>query len=229
MTNIKRIQQIEEQSPYARKYRSIQNNELKRIEFLLDVCHEAGNERGRTHLIDFLCSKGELFPAESLWDIQQSIQKKNREDALGKSSIQTISRHLGKVLKRLLSDGCRKEDDWSITKKAICNCDDCKQLKSFLNSKDKSTISLPLRKERRQHLHNQIDMLGVPVSHNTLRKGSPYTLVLEKHPYLFTKDKRIFEQRAEMLESLQGNPSIPPNGHDEKRIGNDLKLHDHCL
>jgi hypothetical protein len=46
----------------------------------------------------------------------------------------------------------------------------------------------PLAKDRRRHVHGQIDSYGLPVSHVTQRRGSPHTLVLEKQRALFERE-----------------------------------------
>lgn len=45
-----------------------------------------------------------------------------------------------------------------------------------------------LAKERRRHVHTIIDSHGLPVRHETLRSGSPYTLVLSKTQALFERE-----------------------------------------
>jgi len=46
-----------------------------------------------------------------------------------------------------------------------------------------------VRKDRRQHLHRQIDARGLDMTHLTERKGSPQTLIC-------TKTRRSYERRC---------------------------------
>ncbi|MGH9920812.1 MAG: hypothetical protein ACRD6W_18330, partial [Nitrososphaerales archaeon] len=52
----------------------------------------------------------------------------------------------------------------------------------------------PLRKEGRSHIHARIDENELPISHETRRKGSPYTLVLTKTSALFDREEDMRRQ-----------------------------------
>ena len=59
----------------------------------------------------------------------------------------------------------------------------------FLKAPNESRLEWPLAKGARAHVHGILDAFGLPVRHETLRHGRPYTLVL-------TKTKALFEQEA---------------------------------
>ena len=61
-----------------------------------------------------------------------------------------------------------------------CNCEDCQELASFLRNPQAKTLRYALRKDRREHLHRQIDQYRLDCTHVTERKGSPQTLVCVK-------------------------------------------------
>jgi hypothetical protein len=83
----------------------------------------------------------------------------------------------------------RAADDWSIALAAGgCACDLCDTLRAFLADPDRSTFAWPLAEARRRHVHSRIDGAELPVSHVTMRKGRPYTLVLRKTDALFTAE-----------------------------------------
>ena len=104
---------------------------------------------------------------------------------------------------RLLDAQGRDEDDWSITWSG-CGCDLCQRLETFLASPTERTLEWPLAKRGRQHIHQQIDAAGLPVQHTTRRKGRPFTLVLEKTPALFSRER---EQRQQAERDLEWVPS----------------------
>jgi hypothetical protein len=83
----------------------------------------------------------------------------------------------------------RESDDWSIAAPKKCACALCKVLAPFLAAPNRSKMEWPLAKERRQHIHQILDAHDLPVRHETLRSGSPYTLVL-------TKTKELFDRAA---------------------------------
>lgn len=96
-------------------------------------------------------------------------------------------------LQRLLDAPGRDENDWSITWTG-CGCDQCQRLETFLASQAERTLEWPLAKRGRQHVHHQIDASGLPVGHTTRRQGRPFTLVLEKTPTLFSREREKRQQ-----------------------------------
>jgi hypothetical protein len=95
--------------------------------------------------------------------------------------------------------------DWRQKVNLDCSCADCRVLQAFALNPLERTHRFSVRKDRRQHLHNQIDHHGLDMTHVTERKGSPQTLVC-------TKDRRSYERRCEQyrqdiaaLQSLAGS------------------------
>ena len=83
----------------------------------------------------------------------------------------------------------RATDDWSITLPNECGCALCHDLAAFLNSPNRTTLTWPLAKTDRRHIHSRIDNAELPVTHTTLREGRPHKLVLTKTEALFTGDQ----------------------------------------
>jgi len=84
----------------------------------------------------------------------------------------------------------RASGDWSIELPAGgCTCDLCGTLRLFLDDKGRRTFEWPLAKQRRQHVHSRIDAAELPVTHQTRRQGSPYTLILTKTDALFAREQ----------------------------------------
>jgi hypothetical protein len=115
----------------------------------------------------------------------------------------------GKTLLVVLLDHqyTQKSLNWSSLKgrdrKTVEECRDCQVLNDFLRDAGVTTVTLPLAKGRRQHLHQEIESLAIPVSHQTTRQGSPFKLVLKKLPSLHTQ--RLQEKRS-ILQALDGLP-----------------------
>jgi hypothetical protein len=82
----------------------------------------------------------------------------------------------------------RTADDWSIEPPKGCPCELCDTLRPFLADPARRTLEWPLAKDRRSHVHSRIDQAELPVSHQTRRQGSPYTLVLTKTAQLFERE-----------------------------------------
>jgi hypothetical protein len=82
----------------------------------------------------------------------------------------------------------RTADDWSIELPKGCPCELCDTLRPFLADPARRTLEWPLAKDRRSHVHSRLDQAELPVSHQTRRQGSPYTLVLTKTAQLFERE-----------------------------------------
>ncbi len=80
-----------------------------------------------------------------------------------------------------------------------CGCDLCGTLGTFLASRSRRTFDWPLATEGRRHVHTRIDSAGLPVRHQTRRKGRPYTLVLTKTEELFAREKDARQQAVSDL------------------------------
>ncbi len=87
-----------------------------------------------------------------------------------------------------------------------------------MNSSSRQII-LPLNKERRCHLHQEIDSLAIPVTLQTTRVGSPFKLVLTKEPRQFKQDEKRRKLAAEVLQGLEnwrGERKIEAVTHKER-------------
>lgn len=98
----------------------------------------------------------------------------------------------------------RNDNDWSIKETLPCKCKDCRYLTNFLVNTKEQTHVWPLAKDRRQHIHEVIDGMGLPVTHVTLRQGSPQKLVLKKTIELFTRENSEKQAAAKALKNLEG-------------------------
>jgi hypothetical protein len=78
--------------------------------------------------------------------------------------------------------------DWRQNVKVSCRCDDCRDLQVFARDRVEQAHRFRVRKDRRQHLHQQIQRFDLDMTHVTERKGSPQTLVC-------TKTRRTYERR----------------------------------
>ncbi len=89
-----------------------------------------------------------------------------------------------------------------------CSCDDCQDLKLFLQSNSEQEKIWPLNKNRRSHIHRTIDEMKLPVSYQTQRTGSPHKLVLKKTSELFSRDKKQFKKITEVVKQLADSGMI---------------------
>lgn len=110
-------------------------------------------------------------------------------DDLRDAGITTLARTLAEAITRDLAEPERAPGDWSIPRfdDSTC-CGDCARLASFLHDPTEQQLTWPLAKPRRQHIHHRIDEAELPVTHQTLRQGSPQKLVVTKTDELFRHD-----------------------------------------
>jgi hypothetical protein len=80
--------------------------------------------------------------------------------------------------------------DWAREAKLGCKCEDCRALSRFLRDPQARVGRFPIRQDRRQHLHQQIEEHRCDCTHVTERKGSPQTLVC-------TKTQASYERRLQ--------------------------------
>jgi 2OG-Fe(II) oxygenase superfamily len=120
------------------------------------------------------------------------------------AGVDTIAAHCRSELETELSLPPRAPDDWSITgfQSDTC-CADCTMFAAFLADPATQLTTWPLAKPRRQHLHQRIDEAELPVTHTTIRQGSPHQLVITKTPNLHLRDTERRRARKESLATVQ--------------------------
>ncbi len=130
-----------------------------------------------------------------------------RTEALRALGLKRIHQSCAQELEARLRAPARARDDWSITTPLLCSCKLCAQLTRFLRAAAERRLEWPLAQAERAHVHQKIDRYGLPVTHATRRKGSPFTLVLEKTTTLFKHDataRRAAKVDLRWLETAAG-------------------------
>lgn len=114
------------------------------------------------------------------------------------AGLDVVARDCTQRLGAIIARPLRGEDDWSIGWTG-CGCDLCGTLGTFLASRSRRTFDWPLATDGRRHVHTRIDSAGLPVRHQTRRKGRPYTLVLTKTEELFARENDARQQAVSDL------------------------------
>jgi hypothetical protein len=103
--------------------------------------------------------------------------------------------------------------DWTRDAELGCKCEDCRMLSRFLRDPTQRVGRFPLRKDRRQHLHQQIDSHCCDCTHVTERVGSPQTLVCTKTQASYERRLHQFHVDKKLLAELEalagGKPRAP--------------------
>ncbi len=116
-----------------------------------------------------------------------------------------------RVLISRLSEPARAADDWSVPAPSFCACGLCRTLAVFLQARDRKRFEWPLAKAGRLHVHEAIDRHDFPVTHETRRSGSPFTLVLTKTRSLFARDRAQRKRWKADLEWLEKRHAATPS------------------
>ena len=125
------------------------------------------------------------------------------------SDFEAIAAERALHLRDRLAHPARAADDWSITESTGCSCDLCDVLTRFLEDRQRRVFEWPLDTQDRRHVHALIDEIGLPVSHETRRKGNPYILLLTKQKKLVDDERATRAQDEADLQWLGVNwPSI---------------------
>jgi hypothetical protein len=113
---------------------------------------------------------------------------------IGGAGSDVLAAETARRLRERLTRPRRAGDDWSIPAPAGCGCELCARLDAFLADREQRVLEWPIVTASRSHIHSRIDAAELPVSHITLRRGRPYTLVLTKQDTLFTREAEEHER-----------------------------------
>jgi len=112
--------------------------------------------------------------------------------------------HCIEELQALTANAVEAPADWGQDMTIKCQCADCKELRQFLRDPQERIHRFAVRKERRQHLHQQIQSHGCDLDHVTERRGSPQTLVCTKNRASYERRKKQFATNERLLAELRG-------------------------
>jgi hypothetical protein len=101
----------------------------------------------------------------------------------------------------------RAEGDWSVPSPGKCSCELCAELATFLANRSRKVYEWPLSKDKRAHVHGLLDAHELPVTHVTVRRGSPHTLVLTKTHALFDREAKDRASKRAALDWLSRGAS----------------------
>ena len=178
---------------------------------LIEASIHADEEAIVLDLIEYIVSSKRCYPVLALSEMLGKLKGSDN-----KASISKLRDYLRAEIEIALNKKPRNKDDWSISTNSRCSCEDCKKLNGFLLDGKLQVLVWPLAKARRQHVHQTIDAMCLPVSHITERKGSPHKLILTKTEKLFSDEKALREryQQARLSKGMGGMKAL----FDAKRL-----------
>ena len=133
-----------------------------------------------------------------LWDAVQQNGGKYKPKI-----IEGFASQIKNVLDIYFSKPLKEPTDWVQNVKLTCTCEDCSELQDFMLQPEEKIHYFGVNKERRKHLHRQIDAHDLDMTHITERSGSPYTLVCTKTRRTWERLKKQREYREEFYEQWE--------------------------
>ena len=181
----------------------VANRDIDALAALMEAAHAVRSPCIRDGLIAFLVAPGTALPLTTAGALLQQIRAARTPKAARVLGLGALYDHLVRSLEAALAVPVRSPDDWSIKAPLGCGCALCKELATFLRDRERVRFAWPLAKERRRHVHGVIDLQRLPVTHATVRSGSPQTLVLTKQKALF-EDEGALRARQKTLRAWLG-------------------------
>lgn len=140
---------------------------------------------------------------EHLVDLAVGILRATPAAVWSAAGLDRVAAHCPAALTSRLARPARAPGNWSMQLPAGCRCDLCVELGAFLADPAATSIDWPLAQDRRAHLHHRIATAELPATHQTRRRGRPYTLVLTKTDALFELDRQARARNQADLGWLQ--------------------------
>jgi hypothetical protein len=161
------------------------------------------DRENRERLLGILSGPGTAPPATVLVEVLHRCRQDCPPRELHGLGLGPLHEHATRSLRDALAQPPRAKDDWSLASPLDCDCPLCKRLAAFLCDRNARELPWPLAKDGRRHLHGMIERFDLPVAHDTIRKGSPHTLVLEKQAVLFSREAAQRKREASLLAALE--------------------------
>jgi hypothetical protein len=142
-------------------------------------------------------------PATLIVPALQLLCERNSDAVLSDREVQRLWCHSAEFLLARSEQPPESPTDWRQDVKIVCRCDDCRELKAFAFDPARQTHRFRVRKERRQHLHQQIDRHRLDITHVTVRTGSPQTLVCTKTRATYERQCRQYNEDLASMAALR--------------------------
>jgi predicted 2-oxoglutarate/Fe(II)-dependent dioxygenase YbiX len=156
------------------------------------------------HFLDHVLAKKQRYKLRKVLipDIKE-IYKWAPEVPAARPAASRLLQHCLTELRTATARPIEGPKDWTRDAQIACTCEDCRMLSRFLSDPAKQEGRFPLRKDRRQHLHQQIEKHHLDLTHVTFRAGSPQTLVCTKTLASYERRRKQYEVDKKLLTELE--------------------------
>jgi hypothetical protein len=174
------------------------------IEQLFVAFDSVGDSKGLSEFLSYTLSKKKydlhkvLIPA-----VKSLASDSERLSSASRKCLEQLRQHCIACLESLTSKAPSEPTHWAQKINIGCDCEDCERLQIFLHDKHEKVCRFKVRKDRRKHLHRQIEAHKCDLDHATDRSGSPQTLVCEKNRASFKAGAKAYRANLEILRELR--------------------------
>ena len=152
-------------------------------------------------LLHHVAAQQPLYPATDLLPLLRALSS---PAAVGAPARQALLGRVQAALQAALLPPLPAADDQGLRHISwTCRCAECKPALLWAESPAAEPLLLALAESRRQHVQRALQDAAAPLSFDTLRKGSPYKLVVTKKPGLHAQRQRQRAAWAADLAALQ--------------------------
>ncbi len=141
-------------------------------------------------------------PAMRIVPALQLLRERNGDAVLSDKEFQRLWCHSAEFLLTRSEQPPESPKDWRQDVEIVCRCADCRELKAFASDPVTQTHRFRVKKERRQHLHQQIEGHRLDMTHETVRTGSPQTLVCSKSRATYERQCRQYNEDLGSMAAL---------------------------
>ena len=178
----------------------IYTQRIELIISILDRCFPLFKSEALNHLVHYFANTEKYYSLhEVLIPILEHYGKLTDRNIPKNPAIKQLTTLILKKLKDHTERPIQFPQDWEMTANWQCECKDCLVLKAFLREANEKSLQVKMGKERRKHLHRIIDQYVIDLTHETIRQGSPFTLVFEKNRKSFEQKEKIWQKELKIF------------------------------
>lgn len=157
-------------------------------------------------LLDDVCAavvaNGKVLDPETVIVPALGLLRERSHAVIGDAAAERLWLHAADGLLARTENPPAPPEDWRQTVEIACRCEDCRALQNFAEDPDRQSHRFSVRKDRRKHLHRQIQKHRLDMTHVTERRGRPFTLVCTKTRWSYERLCKAYAQRLEALAEL---------------------------
>jgi hypothetical protein len=172
--------ELDDDLPGARNVPRAIERDAEMVVTLLDSLAAIDAPDLRRAACDAVAAAHSFDSARAIVSALSLMRARDRKSTSADDDYQHLWHHAATILLARSEHPPEAPKDWRHEGRIRCTCADCRELQTFVLDPVERMHRFRLRKDRRRHLHQQIQRHGLDMAHETERRGSPQTLVCTK-------------------------------------------------